>query len=88
MFDKMEYLLSILYGALAKEIFRFWVPSGEFLWSETMYRDSEFREFFDSAEKMENDWPPIKAGMFDGKYETYKDAKSKADDFHKKYRSY
>lgn len=87
-FDKMEYILSILYGAIVKDRFSFWVPSGEFVWSETRYRNSEFQDFFESADKMKNEWPPIKAGMFDGQYEMYAKAKSDADEFHKKYRFY
>lgn len=84
-FDKLEYFISLLYSTLLPDRLMGWVPPGEYIWRETLYRNELFKEYFNEANEQKNEWAPIKAGMFNGQYEIYEKAKSEADEFHKKY---
>ena len=44
--------------------------------------------FWKSADSLKNEWPPIKQGMFGGRYENYKAINEQAIDFYLKHRKY
>lgn len=46
-----------------------------------VYGTSLFSEFFAQADILEEDWPPIKQGMFNGSYERYQTIKTETDNF-------
>ena len=50
--------------------------------------EEPYTVFWESADSLQNEWLPIKQGMFGGNYENYKEIKSKADEFIQKYRKY
>lgn len=72
-FDKFEYLFALIYADLhEKQYERIWGPPGCFLWRN---RDEPERHIInkiktESSEEGDN-WPPIKAGLFDGSFERF-----------------
>lgn len=83
-----ERLKSLVYGFYEKEPDgSFWGPCGNFIRKEARYRQnilaqSLFVAFFDNADIQKQDWPPIKQGMFGGKYENYTKIKNDANEFY------
>ena len=43
-----------------------------------------FNSFFAEADKLRDNWLPLKGNMFDGKYSSYTETKQKVDEFLKK----
>ena len=78
-FDIMEYLLRLVYHHIVKDEFGWWLPTGEYKWRESEYRNSQFKEFFNEADTMKDEWPILKAGLFNGSYDTYSTIKAEAD---------
>ncbi len=82
-YDIFEYLLSLNYlnivgpyGGLD------WAPSGLFNWRNFRRdRDSLFNTFFAKADQEQDNWLPIKMGMFSSSYATYLEIKHRADEF-------
>lgn len=82
-YDIFEYLLALNYlnivgpyGGLD------WAPSGLFNWRNFgRHRDSLFNTFFAKAVQEQDNWVPIKMGMFNSSYATYLDIKHRADEF-------
>lgn len=80
-YDIFEYILCLYYlyhtgytGA----------PFGQFKWrSLSSYRTtgSIFQDFFSEGEIQKDNWLPIMAGMFGGKFEIYLDLKTKLDNY-------
>lgn len=72
-FDRFEYLFALVYTDLfEKQENRFWAPIGCFGWR---YRDEPEKHIsteieLESIEEGDN-WPPIKAGLFDGSVERF-----------------
>ena len=87
-FDIFEYLYSLNYLYLNGEEFgRVWVPWGEYKWRAINYTrmtNDPFNSFFAEADKLRDNWLPLKGNMFDGKYSTYTETKQKVDEFLKK----
>ena len=84
LFDIFEYFLSLNFKYHIDSFYGNWAPWGEYHWRKNgllRKKASLFEEFFNEAEKSKNDWKPIKAGMFDGVYENYKNSKEKLEDF-------
>jgi len=76
---KWEHLKSLLVGYYKCHFNTdYYFPIGNFIDYE--YNDysfpqqitSPYRRFFDNANILKDEWPPIKQGLFDGKYEKYK----------------
>lgn len=84
-FDIFEYLYSLNYLYLNGETFgRVWVPWGEYKWRAINYTrmpDNPFNNFFAEADKLQDNWLPLKGNMFGGKYSTYIEMKQKVDEF-------
>lgn len=84
-----EHLKSLVYG-YQKCYYKdnFFVPIGHFTRYEAeqrfrLHSETTYCHFFDSAEQLKNKWPPIKQGMFGGKYESYKEIYDQAEEFYK-----
>ena len=60
-FDRFEIFLALTY-ADAKEID--WGPPGRFAWKRRSTSMSPYVELMEEAQRMGDDWPPIKAGLF------------------------
>ena len=65
------------------------MPTGQFLRSRNDYKvrkngEEPYSIFFDSADKMKNEWEPIKQGMFGGSYDEYKNVFDQAEEFYSK----
>lgn len=92
-FYKWEKLKSLVYGFNKCFILNtFHVPVGFFTRYEAdqrfrMQAESDYCAFFDSADELKNEWPPIKQGMFGGSYQKYKEVLDKAEDYYKNNRS-
>lgn len=87
-FYKWEKLKSLVYGYYKCYPFMDCFPIGNFLRYETeqrfrMQSDIPFCEFFDAAEQLQDEWPPVKQGMFGGKYQNYKEVADKAVEYYK-----
>lgn len=83
-----EHLESLLYGYNKCYILdRFCVPTGQFLRSRFEYmrkNDEEpYQAFFNSANKLKNEWEPIRQGMFGGSYDAYKQIYDQAEEFYR-----
>lgn len=89
-----EHLKSLIYGYNQCYILReFNVPMGQFLRSRNEYKtryngEEPYTVFFENADKMKDEWEPIKQGMFGGRYEEYKKVSDQAEEFYKKYMRY
>lgn len=91
-FFKWEHLKSLLFG-YEKCYFMntFAVPIGDFIRYEDELRlrsraGSPYCNFFDGADKLKEEWPPIKQGLFGGKYDNYKEVYDKAVEFYNNHR--
>ena len=89
-----ERMKSLIYGYNKCSILReFDVPLGQFVRSEKEYElrgmgKEPYTIFWKSADSLKNEWPPIKQGMFGGRYENYKAINEQAIDFYSKHRRY
>jgi len=84
-----ENLKSLLYAYNKCYIIRFTVPLGAFLDQKMMYRYTHntgepipYIQFFEEADRLKDDWEPIKQGMFGGSYDTYKQIYDQAEKFY------
>ncbi len=87
MFYMWEQLMSLLYGYMKTKPIIFRVPTGQFLHQKNEYfqhhnADEPFTIFFNSADKLKDEWEPIKQGMFGGSYNNYKEISEKAKKFY------
>lgn len=74
-FDRFEYLLALVHCDLdLKKGHDGWGPIGCFGWRRDVLEEIE-REAADAGEK----WPPLKAGLFDGSIERFKEVKKTYD---------
>lgn len=84
-----EHLESLVFGYNQCYILdRIYVPTGQFLRSRVDYKMRQNGEepyclFFDNADKLKNEWEPIKQGMFGGNYDEYKKIFEQAEEFYK-----
>ena len=85
-----EHLESLVFGYNKCYILdSFYVPTGQFLRSGAEYQMRQngtepYSIFFASADKMKDEWEPIKQGMFGGSYAEYKKVFDQAEDFYKR----
>lgn len=80
-----EHLKSLLYGYNGFNFNRFSMPKGEFytIWNSDKSNPSV--QFFEEAEKLRENWDPIKQGMFGGSYDKYKAVFDQAEEYLRKY---
>ena len=87
-----EHMKSLLYGYHKCSFLKdFYVTTGNFLryGHDSFFRqrdDNPYCIFFDSADDMKDNWPPVRQGMFGGKYENYKIIHDEAEEYYKNYR--
>ena len=87
-FYKWEKLKSLVYGYNKCCPFVDCFPIGGFVRYEAeqrfrMQSETTFCEFFDAAEQLQDEWPPLKQGMFGGKYQNYKEVADRAAEYYK-----
>lgn len=93
-FYTWEHLESLIFGYNQCYISdHFCVPTGQFLRTRVEYKMRQNSEepyciFFDSADKLKNEWEPIKQGMFGGHYDEYKKVSDEAEKFYAKHMKY
>ncbi|MCI1685383.1 MAG: SIR2 family protein [Prevotella sp.] len=85
-FDKWEMMESLMffYRQDYKPMLPFFL-GGDFVnhARENFSRQDSFTEFYKSADVLKQEWPPIKEGLFGGKYEEYVNILKKAEqEFH------
>jgi len=82
-FDRFEYLFALVYFDLNKKYReRNWAPVGRFLWRN---RDETERHIIteiecESTEEGDN-WPPIKAGLFNGSFDRFQNIEKEFVEF-------
>jgi hypothetical protein len=73
-FDEFEYLvcLTFMHASRKNETFPSWPPIGSFVWRHALDAHRLIDDLSRDAEESANDWPPLKAGLFDGSIESFK----------------
>lgn len=83
-----EQLESLVFGYNQCYILgHFYVPTGQFIRSRVEYKmrhngEEPFTIFFESADKLRDEWEPIRQGMFGGNYDEYKKILDLAEEFY------
>lgn len=88
-----EHLKSLMYGYNKCYLIEFSVPMGNFFRQRIEYKMREkesepYTLFFEEADKLKNNWEPIKQGMFGGSYDNYKQIHEQAEAYYQQYRKY
>lgn len=52
------------------------------------YDGCVYKDFFESAETMKDNWEPVSQGLFDGKYDNYKTCRDSAEKYYQDSRGY
>ncbi|MCF2719285.1 caspase family protein [Paenibacillus sp. UKAQ_18] len=72
-FDKFEVFYALVYADIDYEGGdRVWGPPGRFAWKYSAYDDSAINELIIEADRLKDEWLPLKAGLFNGSYERFK----------------
>ena len=92
-FYMWEHLKSLVYGYTQCSLTKFGIPMGHFLLHRNKdkmgYKEVEpYTLFFEEADKLKNNWEPIKQGMFGGSYDNYKQIHEQAEAYYQQYREY
>lgn len=92
-FYMWEHLKSLMYGYNKCYLIKFSVPMGHFLLHRNKdkmgYKEVEpYTLFFEEADKLKNNWEPIKQGMFGGSYDNYKQIHEQAEAYYQQYKEY
>lgn len=92
-FYMWEHLKSLMYGYNKCYLTEFSVPMGNFFRQRNEYkmRHKEvepYTLFFEEADKLKNNWEPIKQGMFGGSYDNYKQTYEQVEAYYQQYRKY
>ena len=76
-FDEFEYLicLSVMHHTREGERFPSWPPIGSFVWREPYNPNRVVDQLSREADSLGSNWPPLKAGLFDGSPEAFKAAR-------------
>lgn len=84
-----EHMKSLLYAYNKCYIIRFQAPLGDFLRQRMTYRyecsrgeQIPYIQFFEEADRLKDDWEPIKQGMFEGSYASYKQIYDQAEEYY------
>jgi hypothetical protein len=85
LFDRFEYLFSLVYADLyEKQYKKIWGPVGCFLWRNRDFPERHIMELIEMESTNERDnWPLIKAGLFNGSFERFEYIKTKFGEFFK-----
>ena len=85
-----EHLKSLIFAYNRSHEEEFRLPLGNFLHQRMVYRRASqsgeqepYILFFEGADKLKNDWEPIKQGMFGGSYDAYKQIYDQAEEYYK-----
>lgn len=75
-FDEFEVLLALAVACIRKrDNKRVWGPIGRFGWKYASRGDTNpLTELITAAKREKENWPPLKAGLFDGNYGTFIEA--------------
>ena len=75
LFDRYEVLRALIFADLDARDERVWGPVGRFGWKRLtgMRRNDPFAELFNEAALRKDRWAPLKAGLFRGSYDRFKD---------------
>ena len=68
-----------------------WFPLGGFVrkrYSIMRHGEDYYTDFFQQAEQQQNEWLPLKQGLFEGNYSVYKQEYDEAEKFYKDSRHY
>lgn len=92
-FYMWEHLKSLMYGYNKCYLIEFSVPMGNFFHQRIEYKmrkkePEPYTLFFEEADKLKNNWEPIKQGMFGGSYDNYKQIHEQAEAYYQQYRKY
>lgn len=92
-FYMWEHLKSLMYGYNKCYLIEFSVPMGNFFHQGIEYKmrkkePEPYTLFFEEADKLKNNWEPIKQGMFGGSYDNYKQIHEQAEAYYQQYRKY
>ena len=89
-----ERMKSLIYGYNKCYLLNeFSIPLGQFIRSEREYKfrgngEEPYTIFWESADSLKNEWPPIKQGMFGGRYENYKAINEQANSYYAQRRTF
>ena len=85
-----EHLKSLIFAYNRSPEVKFRLPLGNFLYQREEYRRASQKGhqepyilFFEGADKLKDDWEPIKQGMFGGCYDAYKQICAQAEEYYK-----
>jgi len=92
-FYMWEHLKSLVYGYNKCSLIEFSVPMGNFFRQRNEYKirhkeKEPYTIFFEEADKLKNNWEPIKQGMFGGSYDNYKQTYEQVEAYYQQYRKY
>lgn len=92
-FYMWEHLKSLMYGYNKCYLIEFSVPMGNFFRQRIEYKmrhkePESYTLFFEEADKLKNNWEPIKQGMFGGSYDNYKQTYEQVEVYYQQYRKY
>ncbi|MFZ7104658.1 MAG: caspase family protein [Peptococcaceae bacterium] len=74
LFDRFEIFYALSYVNLSDKENGYWGPPGRFAWKYRRgYNTSIYTEILNEAEKFKDSWIPLKAGLFNGSYERFKE---------------
>ena len=76
-----EHLKALLYGYNKYYRFDFQVPTGLFYEIGSVYKSHPSVLYFMEAQKLRENWEPIKQGMFGGSYDAYKAVFDQAQEY-------
>jgi len=73
-FDEFEYLvcLSVMHNGSKGGSFASWPPIGSFVWRGALSTNSVGNRVSKEVDALGTNWPPLKAGLFDGSLEAFK----------------
>jgi hypothetical protein len=72
-FDEFEILLALTVAGIKKNKEKHvWGPIGRFGWKHRSRSNSPYIRIVGEANNMKENWPPIKAGLFNGNYEQFR----------------
>lgn len=88
-----EHLKSLVYGYNKCYLIEFSVPMGNFFRQRIEYKtrskgQEPYTLFFEEADKLKNNWEPIKQGMFGGSYDNYKQVYDQVEIYYQQRRKY
>lgn len=83
LFERFEYLFGLVHGdAMQQFAGHFWGPPGQFRWRHRWHRDKgPASAIATEIEASGENWPPLRAGLFDGKLTRLQEAKAAFDEY-------